>query len=230
MKRTVTLGIILSRVNFGEADRILTVLTPDHGRIRLIAKGVRKVKSKLAGGIELFSVSQITYIIGKSEINTLISTRLKIHYGHIAKDIDRTMFGYEMLKLINKTVEDNADRDYFDMLNRALAGLDDFKLNLNLLRLWFYCKLLKLAGHSPNLKTDTDGNKLNTTKKYNLSPEDMTFSINPQGSYSANHIKLLRLAIGLDSPIDLVKLEDVDNFLTPSLQLSKTMLSQYIKI
>jgi len=39
----------LSRTDYGEADRILTVLTPDYGKLRLLAKGVRKVKSKLGG-------------------------------------------------------------------------------------------------------------------------------------------------------------------------------------
>lgn len=58
----VTSGIVLNRINFGEADRILTVITPDQGKLSLIAKGVRKEKSKLAGGIELFSVSNISFI------------------------------------------------------------------------------------------------------------------------------------------------------------------------
>jgi DNA repair protein RecO (recombination protein O) len=73
MQQLQTRGIILSRTDFGEADRILTVLTPQQGKLRLMAKGVRKIKSKLAGGIELFSVSDITYIRGKGELGTLIS-------------------------------------------------------------------------------------------------------------------------------------------------------------
>ncbi|MDO8591465.1 MAG: DNA repair protein RecO, partial [bacterium] len=71
MNRYVTQGIVLSRTDFGEADRILTFLTNDHGKVRAIAKGVRKSKSKLAGGIELFSISDLTLIIGRGEINTL---------------------------------------------------------------------------------------------------------------------------------------------------------------
>ena len=57
MKQLVTEVIILARTDYGEADRILTVLSPEYGKLRLLAKGVRRVKSKLAGGIELFSVS-----------------------------------------------------------------------------------------------------------------------------------------------------------------------------
>src|SRR4051812_43718179 len=102
MKQILTSGIVLKRTNYGEADRIITFLTPDHGKIRLIAKGVRRVKSKLAGGIELFSVSHLTYIEGKREIGTLISTRLEKHYGDIVKDIDRVQLGYELIKLLDK--------------------------------------------------------------------------------------------------------------------------------
>ena len=94
MKQIVTRGIILSRTDFGEADRILTILTHEQGKIRGIAKGVRKVKSKLAGGIELFSISQISFIQGKSDIYTLTSTRLEKHFGNIVHDIDRTMYAY----------------------------------------------------------------------------------------------------------------------------------------
>ena len=97
--------IVLLRVDYGEADRIVTVLTPDVGKLTLMAKGVRKVKSKLAGGIELFSTSEITYLPGRGSIATLVSTRLDTHYGTIVSDINRTMLGYELIKLLDKTTE-----------------------------------------------------------------------------------------------------------------------------
>src|SRR2546430_6710542 len=98
MKQLVTPAIILARIDYGEADRIITMLTPGHGKLRLLAKGVRRVRSKLAGGIELFSVSTITFIQGRSELGTLVSTRLQQYYSHIVQDLDRTMAGYELIK------------------------------------------------------------------------------------------------------------------------------------
>lgn len=106
MNQIVTTAIVLGRTDYGEADRILTLLTPDQGKLRLLAKGVRRVKSKLAGGIELFSVSTITFVRGRGDIGALVSTRLNKHYGHIVQDLDRTMLGYELLKQLNKTTED----------------------------------------------------------------------------------------------------------------------------
>ena len=116
MNQIVTTGIILTRVNYGEADRIITIITPDHGKLRLIAKGVRKSVSKLAGGIELFSISAITYIPGKRDIGTLISTRMVTHWGNIVKNIERTMLGYDFLKVINKVTEDECEEDYYHIL------------------------------------------------------------------------------------------------------------------
>src|SRR5205085_581911 len=118
-------GIVLSRTNYGEADRILTLLTPDHGKLRLMARGVRKVKSKLAGGIELFSVSDITFIRGRGEMGTLISTRLVKHYGKIVQHIDRVQLGYELIKLLNTATEDRPEADYFELLQQAFAALDE---------------------------------------------------------------------------------------------------------
>ena len=226
----VTKGIVLTRTNFGEAARIITMLTPDNGKVRLMAKGVRKVKSKLAGGIELFSISQITFIPGRGEISTLISSRLQQHYGTITRDINRTMFGYELIKTINKVTEDNAGEEYFDLLQNTLEALDEPNLPLDRLDLWLQLQLLKLAGHSPNVKTDTAGNKLTAEGHYNFSLDDMTFSSHEKGRYNAAHIKLLRLGLGLDSPKPLAQLQDIQTVLSATLALAKTMLQQHLRI
>lgn len=229
MNQIVTQGIVLSRTDFGEADRILTILTPNHGRIRAIAKGVRKIKSKLAGGIELFSISQITFIQGKSDIYTLVSTRLEKHFGRITVDIERTMFGYEVLKLINRSVEDNAGEEYFSLLSHALEALNEQRLPQPAIELWLSAQLLKLAGHSPNLATDISGSKLSQASTYGFDIDKMAFVERESGNYNANHIKLLRLAFGLQSPLGLGQVKDMDKVMPSTLQLVKTMRAQFLR-
>ncbi len=194
MNQVVTQGIILSRTDYGEADRILTLLTPDQGKLRLLAKGVRRVKSKLAGGIELFSVSSITFVRGRGEIGTLVSTRLARHYAHIVQDLDRTMLGYELIKQLNKITEDQPDEEYFNLLRDTFEALDDSAVGLDSVRFWFSAQLLRLGGHSPNLSADSAGQKLEQTKAYNFSVEDMCFVPAERGRYNAGHIKFLRLS------------------------------------
>lgn len=213
----------LTRIDYGEADRIVTMLTPDHGKVRLMAKGARRAKSKLAGGIELFSVSQITYLPGRGEIGTLISTRLQTHYGTIVRDIDRTMFGYEVLKTLNKSTEDMADAEYLTLLKTTIASLDNAALSLDSLRLWFAMQLVRLAGHSPNLRSDVAGEKLREGETYGFSVDDMTFI--PGGRYSTDHIKVLRLALGLESPMALGQITGIDVLITDCLHLAQLMLN-----
>lgn len=226
----VTKGIVLARTDFGEADRILTILTPDYGKVRLIAKGVRKIKSKLAGGIELFSLSDITFIPSRKEINTLISSRLDKHFDTIVKNIDRTMFGYECLKLMDRITEDGAEADYFALLLRTLEGLDTPNLELEQLELWLHMHLLKLGGHSPQLKQTSDGSELKQGKSYVFSFDDMAFSESENGPFGARHVKLLRLAIGLKEATKLQKVTVASDVLQDTQQLAKTMLGQYVKV
>ncbi len=228
MKTIVTTGLVLARTNYQEADRIVTLLTPDHGKVRVIAKGVRKSKSKMAGGIELFSVGDITYIPGKRDLHTLISTRLKTHYGDIVKDINRTMFGYELLKQINKITEEVVEREYFDLIVSALEGLDNADVPLELTELWFDMQLLKLTGHMPNLTTDKSGHKLEINKSYVFSFDDMAFAEREQGSSDAKLIKFLRLSSAASQPSILSKVEGSEKVSVEALQLVRSMAKLYL--
>lgn len=212
MKQLVTTGIVLTRTDYGEADRILTMLTPDHGKLHLVARGVRRVKSKLAGGIELFSVSEITFIKGRGELGTLVSTRLKKHYGRIVQDLDRTMTAYDLIKRLNKITEDDVEGEYFDLLHTTFEGLDDPGLSLPLITLWFNAQLMRLGGNMPNLHTDERGNKLESGATYTFDVDHMAFAPAEQGKFTANHIKFLRIAFSGGTPQLLAHVQGSTNF------------------
>jgi DNA repair protein RecO (recombination protein O) len=226
----VTKAVVLTRTDFQEADRIITVLTPDQGKLRLIAKGVRRSRSKMAGGIELFSVSDITYLPGKKEIGTLVSSRLVIHFADIVKDINRTMLGYEFLKRLNRLTEDAAGEEYFNLIMAALSGLDNADLSIELIELWFTMQLLKVSGHSPNLRKDTAGEQLQPDQQYLFDYENMAFTTLKNGPFSSNHIKLLRLAIGTAKPEMLVQIQNTEMLARDVLTLAKSMLQRYVRV
>ncbi|GAC1387136.1 MAG: hypothetical protein NVS1B7_5750 [Candidatus Saccharimonadales bacterium] len=211
MKSIVTSGIVLRRTDFQEADRILTILTPDHGKVHLIAKGVRRPRSKIAGGIELLSVSDITFSFGRGEIGKLISARMVHHFSNIIADINRTMLTYQLIKIINKTTEDAAEKEYFELLELAFKGLDSLDLPSVLTRLWFDIQMLKITGHTPNLNKDSNGDKFVTHQNYLFNYETMTFEIKDNGPHTANLIKLLRLAHVATDPFVLGKVVNVNN-------------------
>lgn len=209
MNQQRTRGIILSRVDYGEADRILTVLTPDAGKLGLIAKGVRKVRSKLAGGIELFTVNELTYMPGRGRVHSLLSSRLLVNYPRIITNIDRTMLGYELIKLLNSVTEDKLDQGYFELLQGALAGLNSESLHDELIKVWFWARLLTLGGNKPNLSSDENGNKLLADKTYEFDFERVCMREAITGPFGANEVKFLRILFDREYPLGLETIKGV---------------------
>jgi DNA repair protein RecO len=228
MKQITTTAIILSRTDFGEADRILTLLTPDQGKLRLMAKGVRRIKSKLAGGIELFSVSDIVYIKGRGEIGTLVSTRLIRHYGNIVKDVRRTMLGYDLIKMLSRETEDQPEAEYFELMEQTFAGLDNAPVPIDLVRLWFTSQILRLSGHTPNLTHDASGTRLQDGQTYEFSYDDSSFIARPEAPFSPDDIKFLRLLFSGTSPAVIAKVTDVEMHVEKARPLVQLMSQQYI--
>lgn len=223
MNQLVDTAIVLSRTNYGEADRILTLLTPNHGKLRLMAKGVRRVKSKLAGGIELFSVTTITFVRGRGDIGTLVSTRLVKYYSEIVKDLNRTQAGYDCLKQLNKLTEDEPEADYFYLLEHIFDSLNDATVDLILIRCWFGAHILKLGGHTPNLQSDVNGEALNAEAIYAFDFGQMCFAASDHGRFGAQHIKMLRLIFGDATPNALQRVAGVSQLAEAIAPLIQTL-------
>lgn len=211
MNQHRTTAIILTRVNYGESDRIITVLTPDVGKLSLMAKGVRKIKSKLAGGIELFSVSEISYVPGKGGLNTLVSSRLLRHYGSIVADINRTMLGYELIKLLHELTEEEPEKAYYELIELIFASLDQPSMSIELIRVWVSAQLLRLAGHTPNLRSDIEGSSLDPTRRYVFDYDKVAFRVANEGVFGANEIKFVRLIFGTNEPVVLSRVSGIDH-------------------
>lgn len=192
MKTHRTQAIVLRRTNYGEADRILQLLTPE-GRRSVMARGVRKEKSKLAGGIELFAISDVVLGEGKGELGVLTSARLVHFYNHIIEDYDRLQFGYLAIKLITRASETVDEPEWFDMLSEILMALDARTIPLELTQTWFYLKYAALLGHELNLNIDTNGEKLSAERSYRYDAGEQGLREMVNGEIGAEHIKLLRL-------------------------------------
>jgi DNA repair protein RecO len=230
MNTITTRAIVISRRSYGEADRIITVMTSDRGKVHLMAKGVRRPKSKLASGIELLSINQITYISGRSSLATLTSAKSEQQFAHITSDIDRTMYAYDVLKCVGTITEDDAGEEYYQLLAQTLEALDDMSLPLTVTSLWFDLAILSLTGHQPNLRTDIDGNPLQPDETYVFSFDDMSFARSPAATDGAALIKLLRLAVASDSPRLIAKVADVDELLPQAKNLASTMRKYTLKV
>lgn len=192
MKTYRTQAIVLRRTNFGEADRVVQLLTPD-GRRSVMARGVRKEKSKLAGGIELFAVSDVVIGEGKGDLGVLTSAKLVHFYRHILEDYDRLQFGYQAIKLVARASNAVDEPEWFDLLAETIAGLDVLTIPLPLLQTWFYIRYAALLGHELNLELDVEGVALQADQKYRYDTSDQGLRVSQNGGITGDHIKLLRL-------------------------------------
>lgn len=210
-----TSAIVLRRVNYGEFDRIVTLITEQRGLVGVMVKGARKQGSKLASGIELFSESDITAIEGKGELDHLISSRMVTHYPHIVSDYARVELGYEAIKLITKAARQFTDKGLYDLLKTTFEALNDLSLSAELIDAWLRLNLLALLGQQPNLTHDVDNQKLTGDTNYTLLPDDGAFRPDPQGDISPEHIKAWRVLL-TTSPSKASSIKGVDKAITTS--------------
>lgn len=193
-----TKAIVLARTNYGESDRIVKLLTRDYGKIAVIAKGVRKERSKLAGGIELFSVSDIGFILGKSDLATLVSSRLVKHYDAFLNDLEKVNFGYACLKSINKITADAADKHYFLLAEQLMQALNQPEMPLSVISAWWYLQISQLTGHTINTSSLVDGQGFKDGQAYIFDVDHGGFILNENGDIKPNHVKFLRLCQNQD--------------------------------
>lgn len=209
--RKKTLAIVLRRTDFGEADRIINLLTPN-GKQVAIARGVRKPKSKLAGGIEFFSLNEVVLIEGKSEMKTLSSARMCEFFGEILKDFERTDFAYQAIKKVSNLCEHIESAEFFEILLKVFRSLNDFGISLDLVRKWFILKIAEFSGDEINLETDKNGKKLRANLRYDFDFYDKVFVESFSGKFDANDIKFLRLMVSSEPKV-ISKIKGCDIFL-----------------
>lgn len=188
-----TQAIVLRRTNYGEADRILQFITPT-GRHAAIARGARREKSKLAGGIELFAMSDIVIAEGKGELGIVTSARLIEFYRHILEDYERLQFAYEVVKQVARASEMVNEPEWFAVLAEVLAALDKRETPLMLIETWFYLRHAELLGHALNVRLDVTGSVLSADMSYVYDVSEQGLRAATTGEIAADHIKFLRLA------------------------------------
>lgn len=223
MNTVTTPAIVLRRIDYAEADRIITVITPEHGKVSLVAKGARKIKSKLAGGIELFAENSIGYIESNRDIKTITSASIIRFYTSILRSLDRTQMGYQLLMLLDKNTDLACEKGYYDLIYAALEALNDENLPLALIELWFRLQLLQLQGRQPDFAQDLEGNPLDEHKSYALHPEIGKLQETVSGVIGADHIKLARFALMLH-PEQLLRVKNAVHLSEPLLTALRTAL------
>jgi len=150
MSNIKTKGIIIKRSNLGDADKILTVYTRDYGKLQAIAKGVRKISSKLAGSLEPYSLVDFIFQDGKS-LDTVTSAVIIEDASIISNscsDVAKAHYFGELIDRLTEVGEKNSE--LFEVLRLALFRLCQCDDNPFLLP-FYELKTLDRLGYNPSV-------------------------------------------------------------------------------
>jgi DNA repair protein RecO (recombination protein O) len=143
-------AIVLRRMNLGEADRLLTLFTPEWGKIRVLAKGVRKPTSRKAGHLELFTHSQLLIAKGRS-LDIVTQAETISSFLPLRKDLTRTSYAYYLAELVDRFLEEGEESPaLFRLLLEGLGHLSEAP-DPRLVVRHFELHLLGQVGYRPEL-------------------------------------------------------------------------------
>ena len=147
-----TEAIVLRTMELGEADRVLSVLTPRLGKLKVIAKGVRRPRSRIGGGLQPFSDVQLVLAVGRT-FDVVTSTSLEDPHLGLRNDLHSTAAAWYVVELVDRFVEGAADsHEAFRLLAQALSALDaGDEISREVVARWFELHLLEAMGFRPEL-------------------------------------------------------------------------------
>lgn len=119
-----TEGIIIRRSNFGEADRILTVVTPFKGKIKVVAKGVRRITSRRGGNVELLNKVRLHIYQGQG-MPILTEAESILTFPKIKDDLMMSSYGAYIMELADRLLpEEQPNPAAYQLLVSILALLE----------------------------------------------------------------------------------------------------------
>lgn len=142
-------GVVLRTMRLGEADRIVTLVTPAHGKVRAVAKGVRKTKSRFGSRLEPISHVSLLLYEGR-ELDIVTQAETLDHFRAIREDLDRMRRAICLLEAVDQVAQERKSSPrLYQMLVGALRSLA--ARDAPLLVPAFFWKLVSLEGSHPLL-------------------------------------------------------------------------------
>ncbi|HXG26949.1 MAG TPA: DNA repair protein RecO [Candidatus Binatia bacterium] len=169
-RRYVTEAIVLSRFDYGEADRILTLMTPAGGKIKAIAKGIRKPTSRIGGSVEPFAELRLALAHGRTFD---VVTQVEVVHAWLRMRDDLVSFGTAsyLAELANGTLEERHGAEpVYLLLKRAYEILDAGMAPGRVAR-WFEIHLADELGVRPEVDRCVEcGRLLEADERYRWTP------------------------------------------------------------
>jgi DNA repair protein RecO (recombination protein O) len=146
-----TTAIVLSRFELGEADRVLTILTPHDGKLRVIAKGVRRQTSRLGGTLEPFAELQLQLVRART-FDVVTQASVAEAWLHLRDRLESAATAWYLGELAERATEEHANAyPIFALLRRAFQLLDD-GMDPGRVARWFEFGLADALGVRPEVE------------------------------------------------------------------------------
>ncbi|MHB8719498.1 MAG: DNA repair protein RecO [Candidatus Dormibacteria bacterium] len=150
MPGSVVEGVVLRRVNYGDNDRILTVLTRERGKIGVMARGVRRAGSRMAAHTDLFAHSRMELARGRGDLDVLTAATSLAAVA--LTDARRAACAAVCAELADRVLEEGSpDEEVFDLVAAALAGCAESSRDPRLALLWLTRRIIDRLGYAPQL-------------------------------------------------------------------------------
>jgi len=152
-------GVVIRHSDFGEADRFLVIFTREIGKVKVIAKGIRKARSRKAGHVEPFTRANLQLAQGR-DLFILTQAEAIDTYSALREDLILLGYASYVIELSDRSTSDEEEnRSIFHLLTRTLNRLNRGD-NPNLATRYFEIRLLDYIGFRPKLfscaKCDTE--------------------------------------------------------------------------
>lgn len=147
-----TTGIVLKTKPFSEADKLLTIFTRKLGKIHAIAKGARRMKSRLGGRLDLLNVCSLYLARGRSFYIVSQCEAVEV-FEDLKKDYESVSLAMQCAKELDAfTPWEEKQKNLFDLMLHVLLCLNEGLENLQGLRCFFQFKLLSFCGYRPRFE------------------------------------------------------------------------------
>jgi DNA repair protein RecO (recombination protein O) len=141
-----TEAVVLKRINYSEADKIMTLFSKHYGKISCLAKGVRKLKSRKGGNLELFN--QVTIFLAKGKNLDIVTEVQAINtFSNFKKDLYKLALAFQASELVDRiTREEQENYQVYNLLIDFLSELDQQNKTAKDMLLDFKIRLLENTG------------------------------------------------------------------------------------
>ncbi len=143
-------GMVLRTIRLGEADRIVTLMTEHHGKVRAVAKGVRRTTSKFGSRLEPLSHVHLLGWQGRGDLDTVNQVEVIETFRTVRGDLDRMAAALSMLEVVDQIGQErHANPRLYEMLVGAVRALE--AEHSPMVAPAFFLKVLALEGSAPML-------------------------------------------------------------------------------